>query len=118
MKTHSEPMSIEDRNIKESRKMLIKLLISLFFYIALLITMYALAVGYKYTFPSERPSFWSWWLIKAGVVVLFHIPIVLAYKIRPLEQKGHKKVYIIISLIFTVFAVAFWLGYAHFSWYK
>lgn len=111
-------MSIEDRNIKESRKLLIKLLISLFFYIALLITMYALAVGYKYTFPSERPSFWSWWLIKAGIMVLFQIPIVLAYKIRPLEQKGHKKAYIITSLILLVSAVVFWLGYAHFAWYK
>jgi|GEM_PF-6342634 len=118
MQTHSEPISIEQSNVKESRKLLIKLLISLFFNIALLIKMYALAVAYQYTFPNERPSFWSWWLIKAGVVVLFQIPIVLAYKIRPLEQKGHKKVYIIISLIFTVLVAAYWLGYAHFSWYK
>lgn len=115
MKTHSEPMSIEDRNIKESKKLLIKLLISLFLNIALQITMYALTVGYNYTFPGERPSFWSWWLIKAGVVVLFQIPIVLAYKIRPFEQKGHKKVYIIISLIFTVLVAAYWLGYVYLS---
>ena len=71
MKTHSEPISIEQSNIKESKKLLIKLLISLFLNIALQFTMYALAVGYQYTFPSERPSFCSCRLIKAGVVVLF-----------------------------------------------
>jgi len=118
MQTHFESLSIENNQSKETKTLIIKLLISLFFNIALQIAMISLAVGYKNTFPNERPSFWSWWLIKAGVVVLFHIPIVLAYKIRPLEQKGHKKVYIIISLIFTVLVAAYWLGYAHFSWYK
>lgn len=118
MQTHFESLSIENNQSKETKTLIIKLLISLFFNIALQIAMISLAVGYKNTFPNERPSLWSFWLIKAGVLMLFQIPLLLTYKLRPFEQKRNKKVYVIYSLILTLFAVAFWLGYAHFSWYK
>lgn len=80
------------------------------------LTMYATAVEYKYTFPDRRPSLNSFWAIKFVIVLLFQIPVVLIYRIKPVDKdkKHFKTAYIIISMILTGIVVVYWLIYAHF----
>ncbi|MCR5480375.1 MAG: hypothetical protein K6F27_11055 [Ruminococcus sp.] len=100
-----------------NKKIIIKLVVRFLFNIIEQMAMYATAVEYKYTFPDKRPSLNTFWVIKAVIILLFQIPVVLIYRIKPVNKKHFKTAYIIISMILTGIVVIYWLIYAHFFWY-
>ena len=98
----------------DKKRIIIKLVVRLLFNIVEQMTMYAITVEYNYTFPDKRPSLNTFLIIKTIIILFCQIPVVLIFRIKPVNNTHFKKVYIIISMILTGIVVAYWLIYAHF----